>query len=139
MIFSECERGWTKSSIGETEKCLKVIGNHRRVDAVQKCLDEYARLPLPKNLQEDKDLFNAVILLDSTIEWVVIDANDQVQEGEWRDSSNNLIPFDEARWAGSLSDNTDSDRNFVKFNLDGWEHAHATPVRPIVCEKTLLG
>ena len=116
-----------------------MIGEFRRENAVQKCLDEYARLPLPKNLQEDKDLFNAVILLDSTIEWVVIDANDQVQEGEWRDSSNNLIPFDEARWAGSLSDNTDSDRNFVKFNLDGWEHAHATPVRPIVCEKTLLG
>ena len=52
----ECETGWTKFTIDITERCLKSLGRYRLDEATTICNRFNAKVPLPKNKQQDTDV-----------------------------------------------------------------------------------
>ena len=133
VLVFECDAGWTKFTIGSTETCLKSVGKSRMNQATSVCNSINAKVPLPKNDQENTDLYKSIQQLG--LNSCVLDGNDVAREGQWVDSSGNLIPY--TNWNGQFGEpNGGRSENYLQYkDSNKWNDASAEFEENVVCEK----
>ena len=105
------------------------------------CNELGASLPLPKNQQEQDDLYAALQsseLLTSVTLDVALDGSDVVNEGTWVDSTGSNITY--VNWDAPREPNGSTRENFMDmiFRNGKWNDADGEAIRSVVCSKEVL-
>ena len=112
------------------------------------CNELGASLPLPKNQQEQDDLYAALQsseLLTSVTLDVALDGSDVVNEGTWVDSTGSNITY--VNWDAPREPNGSTRENFMDLVLSNWlglewngkwNDADGEAIRSVVCSKEVL-
>ena len=128
------ETDWTEFTIGNKKTYLKLIGKTRLDQALKVCQQFNAKLPLPKNEQEDTDLYKAFQALG--VNGGAVDGNDVAKEGKWVDSSGQALTY--TNWYPGQPSNHDIE-NYLEYaanELKGqWNDADHDHVSYLVCER----
>ena len=119
--------------IGDRERCLRHIGESRFDEAASKCDELGASLPLPKNEEENQDLYAAVQtlgLVSSTR--VALDGSDVNNEGEWVDSTGTTIKYFNW-WPSEPSGGVE---HYLEYWIDErWNDIAGSSLAKVVCWK----
>ena len=99
-----------------------------------------ASLPLPKNQQEQDDLYAALQSFELPKSEVTLDGSDVVNEGTWVDSTGSNINY--VNWnEKSREPNGSTRENFLYMVLDWngkWNDANGEGISSVVCSKEVL-
>ena len=97
-----CDDGWDLQRIGANSYCFKLHADRLNwAQAVEVCGANDSKLPLPKDAQENTELYNYAVSLGAGRIW--LDGTDEAEEGVWRDSAGNVITF--LDWSSGQPDN----------------------------------
>ena len=92
-----------------------------------------AKVPLPKNYQENDDLYQAIRQLG--LKSAALDGTDLAKEGEWRDSTGQLISF--FNWQPGQPDNILKKEHYLHYHAwwgKKWNDNPGSREENIVCQ-----
>ena len=138
MFLAPCNIGWTEARISEENKCFKNIGEFPFSQAVSKCTELGAELPLPLNKQEDTDLYKVIESFGLT--QAALDGIDVTKEGVWRRSNGDQLTY--FNWAKTQPNNWNGQQDFLSYYKDGsgkWGDYEPFKVVNIVCQESTTG
>ena len=117
-------------TIDGKHNCLNYVGDYQIQTAKSICANVGAKVPLPRNGNENKDYRAAFNSLGGK-QRVALGADDLVSEGKWRDVNGNVSY---TNW-DSGQPNSWGNQDYVEMISDGdWGDADSTSVRSIICE-----
>ena len=105
---TDCD-GWYKASIDGTDKCYKLLGEFKMSEAASKCAEVNAKLPLPLNDNENSEIFALKDVLKASK--FVLDGDDTLVEGEWRDSNGELLAY--FNWNKNQPNNSGKTQHYI--------------------------
>ena len=101
------------------------------------CSSYNAKLPLPKNPEEDSQLFK--VIKDLGYSSAALDGNDVEKEGEWVDSDGNKLSY--TNWySPNQPDNWNGEEHYLhyyKVHPGKFNDVAGYSVENVVCEKPL--
>ena len=133
-----CDPGWVKRTVGSKVMCFKKVKRTKIEKGLAVCREVEAKLPLPKNGQEDKDLYK--IVRDFGVRGAALDGTDVEKEGDWRDSAGNSISY--TNWANREPNNSGRKEHYLHYykSFGGkWNDAAGSTIEYIICVKPLSG
>ena len=131
ILFSVCDDGWDLQTIGENSYCYKYAGQLTRARGVDFCEANDSAFPLPKDSQENKDLFDYGVSLGFRTFW--LDASDEAEEGNWVDSAGNPLTF--TAWAPN-EPNGSRGENYLHYWVgELWNDRGGTGTDHVLCQK----
>ena len=105
-------------------------------EAASKCAEVNAKLPLPLNDNENRDIF--ALKDEFKMSKFVLDGDDTLVEGEWRDSDENLLVY--FNWDTNQPNNYGKKQHYITIEKGGvWADDQGSKIRDVICEKTLQG
>ena len=100
------------------------------------CAKLNAKLPLPRNENENTDIFALSDALETSK--FMIGANDLLVEGEWKDVNDSLLNY--FNWDSGAPNNYANSQHWVNFVDSGkWNDESKSKIRNVVCEREPIG
>ena len=119
--------------IGANSYCFKLHADKLTwAQAVEVCGANDSKLPIPKDPQENTELYNYAISLGAGRIW--LDGSDEAEEGVYRDSAGNILTF--LNWDPSQPDNCcGGEHNLHYWSGEKWNDAHPQHEDYVLCQK----
>ena len=118
--------------------CFKKVKRTKIEKGLAVCREVEAKLPLPKNGQEDKDLYK--IVRGFGVKGAALDGTDIEKEGDWRDSAGKALTY--TNWGKDQPSNAYGNENYLHYwdTLNGKHNDAAGSLEEnIICVKPLSG
>ena len=132
--LDKCGFGWMRFTVGGVEKMMKLIGVDQLQNAQSRCADLGARVPLPRNANENADYLVAFRQFVGSGSHVPLGVNDVNSEGDWRDNDGNPAAF--TNWNSGEPNNLGNEDYVHMMTADGlWNDHLATLTISIICER----
>ena len=133
--FPEFGSTWELFTIGDKKLRLKHIGEGRVDEARSMCAKLGASVPLPRNEQEDADLYAAFQSLG--LHKVTLGATDVNKEGLWVDSAGQMLRY--TNWyPGEPNNLAGSYLQYLSVYNGKWDDTGAENIASVICEKSEL-
>ena len=138
IVFSifvlACDDGWDLQRIGANSYCFKLHADRLSwPQAVEECGANDSKLPLPKDVQENTELYNYAVSLGAGRIW--LDGTDEAEEGVWRDSAGNILTF--INWRPGEPSNTGSvGEHYLHYGVgEKWNDIYQEFNEYVLCQK----